>query len=135
MSLMGKRRHYRPTALNEPFRSPLHKVGPVMRNAPPTPNLPRPAARRGRGILAGVLVLGCLWSGGCAALTNPVADGVPVHRLPPDVFGKRKDDERTIPLTLLRQKPPDVYRLAAGDVLGIYIEGVLGEPKSPPPIH
>jgi protein involved in polysaccharide export with SLBB domain len=81
------------------------------------------------------LLLACVWSEGCAALSNPVADGVPVNRLPPEVFGRRKDEERTIPLTLLRQKPPEVYRLAPGDLLGIYVEGVTGEAKQPPPIQ
>jgi protein involved in polysaccharide export with SLBB domain len=79
--------------------------------------------------------LGCLWSGGCASFTNPVADGIPINRLPPEVLGKRKDDERTIPLTLLRQKPPDAYHLGPGDVLGVFIEGVLGEPKQSPPVQ
>ena len=32
---------------------------------------------------------------------------------------------RSVPLTALRQKPPEVYRLAANDVLGVYIEGIL----------
>jgi protein involved in polysaccharide export with SLBB domain len=88
-----------------------------------------------RWIFAGVVLIGCVWSGGCAAVSNPVADGIPVNRLPPEVFGKRKNEERTIPLTLLRQKPPDVYRLGPGDVLGVYIEGVLGEPKTSPPVQ
>ena len=30
---------------------------------------------------------------------------------------------------------PDVYRLAAGDVLGIWIEGVLGERNVAPPVQ
>jgi hypothetical protein len=74
-------------------------------------------------------------SGGCAALTNPVADAIPVDRLPPSVLGKRKEEEKTIPLTLLRQKPPEAYRLGPGDVIGLYIDGVLGDPKLPPPYH
>jgi hypothetical protein len=36
-------------------------------------------------------------------------------------------------LNLLRQKPPDEYRLGADDLLGIWIEGVLGEKGMPPP--
>lgn len=73
---------------------------------------------------------------GCAALTNPVADGIPVHRLPPDALGDSKQDKYTIDLSLLRQKPPDTYRLEAGDVLGIYVEGVLPAtaPGQVPPI-
>jgi protein involved in polysaccharide export with SLBB domain len=73
--------------------------------------------------------------GGCAALSNPVADAVPVRQLPPEVLGRSKEDERTIPLPLLRQPPPDAYRLAPGDVLGVWIEGVLGDKNQPPPLH
>jgi hypothetical protein len=87
-------------------------------------------------VLAGVL------SGGCAALTNPVADGVPVHRLPPELRGPCKDDRVTMPLTFLEHPRPDAYRVDAGDILGVYIEGVLGgerprpgEPPAPPPVH
>src|SRR5579862_1168363 len=80
--------------------------------------------RLGHRVLFGALLLATVWSGGCAALSNPVADGIPVSRLPDDIRGKHKDDERTIPLTMLRQRQPDAYRLAPGDVLGIWIEGV-----------
>ncbi len=93
-----------------------------------------PARRRGY-VLAGAAALLCGLLSGCAALSNPVADGVPVHRLPEEVHGRRREEERTIPLTLLRQRPPDVYRLAPGDVLGVWIEGVLGDKTQPPPVH
>jgi hypothetical protein len=79
---------------------------------------------------------------GCAALTNPVLEGVPVRRLPPELLGPSKNETVTIPLTALEQPHPDVYRLDAGDVLGIYIEGVLGSERpragelpAPPPVH
>ncbi len=42
--------------------------------------------------------------------------------------------ERT-PLSLLRQKPPEAYLLGSGDVLGIWIEGVLGERGQAPPVR
>jgi protein involved in polysaccharide export with SLBB domain len=77
-----------------------------------------------------VALLGCLFLpalGGCAALTNPVAEGVPVRRLPPEFLGKFRDDTQTIPLALLGQKPPAVYRLAAGDTLGVWVESILGD--------
>jgi protein involved in polysaccharide export with SLBB domain len=41
----------------------------------------------------------------------------------------------TIPLALLAQRRPDNYRLGPGDVLGVYIEGVLGERPPGPPVH
>ena len=81
------------------------------------------------------MVLGIFCLSGCAALTNPVANGVPVRRLPPELLGEPKEGERPLPLTLLRQKPPDPYRLGPGDLLGIWAEGALGERAAPPPIN
>lgn len=72
---------------------------------------------------------------GCASLTNPVADGVPVRMLPAECLGKSRQDEKEIPLNLLRQPPPEVYRLDAGDILGIYIDTVLGERNQPLPVR
>ena len=89
------------------------------------------AARGCRGIVA--LLLGLL--GGCASMTNPVADGVPVHRLPNEVLAPRKDELTEIPLSYLRQPPPERYELDSGDVLGVFIEGVLGEKNQAPPVR
>jgi protein involved in polysaccharide export with SLBB domain len=80
-------------------------------------------------------LLACAATSGCAALTNPAAGGVPVERLPPEVLGRPREDQKTIPLKLLRQTPPDVYTLDAGDLLGIWIEGVLGAENQPPPVQ
>jgi protein involved in polysaccharide export with SLBB domain len=60
-------------------------------------------------------------------MTNPVADGIPVRRLPPEFMGRFRDETQTIPLTLLGQKPPAVYRLGPGDTLGVWVESVLGD--------
>jgi protein involved in polysaccharide export with SLBB domain len=72
---------------------------------------------------------------GCAALTNPVADAVPVRRLPEELLACAKDDSHTIPLTLLEQCTPDAYRLGPGDVLGVYVEGYVYQANLPPPVH
>jgi hypothetical protein len=72
---------------------------------------------------------------GCAAWTNPVAGGISAYELPPDLVAVPKESKQRLPLTYLRQKPPQVYRLAAGDVLGIYIEGVLGDVDVVPPVN
>src|SRR5262245_45540535 len=69
----------------------------------------------------------CALLSGCAALTNPVANGVPAHMLPDELLGESREGYETIPLTLLRQKPVEHYILASGDTLGIFIEGILGE--------
>lgn len=74
-------------------------------------------------------------SGGCAALTNPVADGVPVRELPDELFPRPREELKPIPLTALRQPPAEEYKLGPGDVLGVYIETLLGEKGVPPPVR
>jgi hypothetical protein len=79
-----------------------------------------------------------LWCGlscGCAAITNPIANGLPVDLVPREFLKEPIDDAKTIPLTLLRQPPPEVYRLAAGDVLGVWVEGILGDKNQAPPVN
>src|SRR5262245_48350134 len=90
-------------------------------------------ARRLAYALAAALACGGL--GGCAALTNPVAEGIPARQVPQEYLGRPREEEKTIPLTLLRQKPPDAYLLGPGDVLGVYVEGVLGDRNQPPPVR
>ena len=91
--------------------------------------------RRARLLLAWLAL--CLWGSlsGCAALTNPVAEAVDVRRLPPELLGSPREAAGNIPLTLLRLKPECVYRLAPGDVLGVWIPGVVGEATVPPPVE
>ena len=88
----------------------------------------KPPAHNGAARVLRVAVA-CLFSllgSGCAAITNPVANGIPVRRVPPELLaGPERETMQTIPLTLLKQRPPKIYRLAPGDVLGTYIEGVL----------
>jgi protein involved in polysaccharide export with SLBB domain len=87
-----------------------------------------------RILVAALLLLFGVLSG-CAAFTNPVANGVPVSILPPELLAESREGYETIPLTLLRQAPPENYILATGDTLGIYIEGVLGSAETPPPVQ
>ena len=88
----------------------------------------RPSKRRLKEqAIALAAALLCAASAGCTAVTNPIADGIPVRLLPPEIVGPSKACYQTIPLNLLRQTPPDAYRLDAGDVLGVFIEGYLGE--------
>jgi protein involved in polysaccharide export with SLBB domain len=84
--------------------------------------------------LTAVAVLVCAGLSGCAALTNPVANGIPVPLLPPELLAEPKDGKETIPLAYLRRKPPERYELGPGAVLSVYIEGVLGERGVPPPV-
>ncbi len=72
---------------------------------------------------------------GCAALTNPVANGIPARLVPEELLGETREGYEQIPLTLLRQPPPEAYKLGPGDTLGIYIEGIIGGAETPPPVN
>ena len=74
-------------------------------------------------------------STGCAALTNPAAQGVPARLVPTELLAPSKAGDQTVPLTLLRQPAPAEYQLAPGDVLGVYVEGFLGDRVPAPPVH
>lgn len=80
-------------------------------------------------LLAGIL------STGCASVTNPVADGIPVRRLPAEVLGRPKSDMQPIDLTLLRRKEPDPYRLDKGDILAIIAADLFGKEDAPIPVN
>ena len=79
--------------------------------------------------------------GGCASLTNPTLNGIPVRRLPTELLSSpRREVLQTVPLSLLRQVQPDDYTLAAGDVLGVYIAGIVPpafdfQQIAPPPVN
>ena len=92
-----------------------------------------PARRTAQLVVAATAL--CTLLSGCAALTNPIANGVPVHVLPDELLAESREGFQQIPLTLLRQKSPEHYILAPGDTLGIFIEGILGEAESPPPVN
>src|SRR5947209_7031376 len=92
---------------------------------------PRSDGRRRAGRLSTLIAfllssLAC----GCAALTNPVGSGIPVRDLPAELRGETHEEE-TVPLNLLRRTLPDAYRLAPGDILGLWIEGIalLSQPN------
>src|SRR4051812_5012667 len=72
---------------------------------------------------------------GCAAMTNPVANGIPVQFMPPELLGESRSNLQSIPLSSLRQPPPAAYVLEPEDLLGIWIEGVLGEKGQAPPVR
>jgi hypothetical protein len=76
-----------------------------------------------------------LASAGCTAVTNPVADGIPVRLVPQELLAPPKAGSQTIPLCALGQPQPDTYRLDAGDVLGVYIDGFVGDRNMPLPVH
>jgi protein involved in polysaccharide export with SLBB domain len=82
-----------------------------------------------------VLLLGITSLTGCAAITNPIANGVPAHLLPPVLLAESQEAHEQVPLAWLRVTPPEEYRLDTGDIIGVYIEGALGERDQVPPIN
>lgn len=61
---------------------------------------------------------------------------IPVNRLPLQMLnGERKEQFEDVSFLRLRQDPPEVYRLAAGDILGVYIEKILGAEDALPPVE
>lgn len=82
--------------------------------------------RRGIAIRWAVCALAAVvWLPGCAAF-HPLR-GVPASYLPDEYSGERRAGKKTINLSLLVRRPPDQYRIDAGDVLAVYIPGVLGK--------
>jgi len=72
-----------------------------------------------------ILALLAAAASGCVS-HPPLAEGIPVRRLPAEILGCSKCGLEPVPLALLRQKEPDAYRVDAGDVLAIFAEDVLG---------
>jgi protein involved in polysaccharide export with SLBB domain len=91
--------------------------------------------RRFSALVSLTVLLGCTFAAGCAALTNPGVDAIPVRLLPPEMRGKSVEGMRSIPLSLLGQERPLDYRIDGGDVLGVWVEGVLGERGQQPPVQ
>lgn len=78
-------------------------------------------------------LLGLPWLSGCAAF-RPMK-GIPARYLPDEYRGASRSGKRTIDLSLLRQSPPKAHLVDAGDLLSIYIEGVLGHNAEQVPVH
>lgn len=76
---------------------------------------------------------------GCTSLTQPI-NGVPAKRLPKQFFPEPKADLVPVDVSILSVEPPRDYQLSGGDILGVYVEGVLpfvppDQPPGPPPVN
>lgn len=71
---------------------------------------------------------------GCAAVTNPVADAIPVRRLPAEVLGRPRADLKPIPLTVLRQREIENYTFDRGDVLAVVADNIIAPPGTAAPV-
>ena len=87
-------------------------------------------------IAAGVVVSSL---SGCTAITQPI-DGIPASRLPQEFLAEPKNDLVPVDIGVLAIDQPREYEIGPGDILGVYIEGVLpfNPPENvpqPPPIN
>ena len=88
--------------------------------------------------LTGLLLVAGL-SSGCTNLTQPLS-GVPARRLPPQFLTQSKSNLVPLDPSRLKQEEPRNYLIDDGDILGIYIEGILPftnaeTPPEPPPVN
>lgn len=84
------------------------------------------------------LTIGCvtLLVSGCGSLpTFDHLDAVPAHRVPRSLLGPSRSDMQKISLSRLRRSPSSVYELGPSDILGVYIETVLGNSEELPQVH
>jgi protein involved in polysaccharide export with SLBB domain len=69
---------------------------------------------------------------GCTSIRNTV----PARALnAPDIAQSPRSAQRPLNFMLLRQDPPEAHLLGRNDVLGIYIERILGQATTAPPVH
>ena len=97
------------------------------------------SASNRRSIGAAILVGLSSLTIGCTSLTQPIS-GIPARRLPPQFFAEPKSNLVPIDVSRLGQEPPRQYLLDGGDILGVYIEGILpftppDQPPEPPPVN
>lgn len=81
-----------------------------------------------------LLVCLALAAGGCTSVLSPISS-VPASRVPPELLVSPRANLIPIDLAQLRQDAPEEYLLDTGDVLAVYIEGVLGNVENVPPVH
>jgi protein involved in polysaccharide export with SLBB domain len=87
------------------------------------------SARRRRRAMSIAATLATVILSGCSNLTQPI-NGVPANRLPPQFFAPPKNNLVPVDISLLSIEPPREYQIDKGDILGVYVEGVL--PFNPP---
>jgi len=86
-------------------------------------------ARRRQSVMSMAATLATVVLGGCTSITQPI-NGIRADRLPPQVFAPPKNNLVPVDISLLSTEPAREYQIDKGDILGVYVEGVL--PFNPP---
>ncbi len=79
------------------------------------------------------IIMASIMSSGCTAILSPI-QSIPAERVPPQFLGEPQAFKTNIDPARLGQPTPRNYLLDENDVLGIFVEGVLGEFDSAPPV-
>jgi hypothetical protein len=82
-----------------------------------------------RTTLCVALALLCICGTGCV---NSIKGAIPARCLSPDLSAAYRDHMAPIDFTLLRQDAPPAHLIGADDILGVYIQDVLGKGEEPP---
>ena len=92
-----------------------------------------PRSKRCRGTWQGLVIalVAVMAVAGCSTKRR----GVPARSVPSNQDCAVCEQNEPINFLTLRQDPPQAYRIGAHDVLGIYIEGILGDRDQPLPVH
>lgn len=85
-------------------------------------------------LFCGAALLLTLGLTGCTAILSPI-DSIPAQRLPRQFLAEPQADKVNIDAARLRQSKPEFYLLDSEDVLGVFIEGVLGKFDEAPPVQ
>lgn len=88
----------------------------------------------GPRILFVAAMLACFSLTGCTALFSPI-DTIPAERIPRQFLAEPQASKVSIDFSRLRQDKPEFYTLDSDDVLGVFIENVLGEFGTAPPVQ
>lgn len=80
-------------------------------------------------LACGLILIGAT---GCTQIVAPI-DAIPAAQVPPQFLVAPKGESRPVDFSRLRRKPAEKYIIDKGDVLGIFIDGVLGNADEAPP--
>lgn len=87
-----------------------------------------------RQVVAIAAILFSMSLSGCTALLSPI-NSIPVQRVPPQFLAEPQANKVPIDVSRLRQPVPAHYILDKKDVLGVFVEGVLGNFEEAPPVQ
>jgi len=79
-----------------------------------------------------VLVLSCFPT---LVSAQRIQGSIPAQQVPAWQLQQQRPVDSSPDISYLRQRKPRSYLLDSGDVLGVFLEGILGEVDSVPPIH